>query len=171
MNSTGDAVGHTQATISFKNQEILDYDYLYPVHVFPVVYLDQVSAQVSWDVSGGHDKTWYTGSGDYTAGETSGVIEILQGVLAGGPSYRGYGGSGYPDDDKEISYVVHWIDDDGEHAETQTYYAWQFLDIGEAVQYHGAYYPVEGDGSFSASGSYTDDLGATTTWDWNLTSP
>ena len=114
---------------------------------------------------------WYTGSGDYSAGETSGGITILQGVLAGGPSYRGYEGSGYPDDVTEISYVYHWIDENGEHSETLTEYAWQFLDTNEAVQYHGAYYPVEGDGSFSASGSYTDEEGATYTWAWNLTSP
>ena len=171
MDSYGYVVGHTQATISYENLEILDYDYLYPVHVFPVLYLSQVSAQVSWDISGGHDNYWYTGSGNYSAGETSGEIEILQGVLAGGPSYRGYGGSGYPDDDTEISYVYHWTDDDGEYSETLTEYAWQFLDTYEAVQYHGAYYPVEADGSFSASGSYTDEEGATYTWDWNLTSP
>ena len=162
----------TSATINYQSNMVAPPGQAYPVpdHVFPDIQLNQVSAQVTWSVSGKDTSgTWYTGNGSFSAGADNCTIDIYEGVLAGGPSYRGYRGCGDPDESKQISYMRHYIDEHGvQHDETVTVDAWRFLDIDLAVDYHGKTYPVGSDGSLSANGTHTYDWGDTETWTWNL---
>ena len=161
-------------SVNYTNNMIMPPGQTVPVpeHVWPDIELEEVSAQANWSISGpSNSKSWYTGSGSYTAGAAANcTLRIFQGVLPGGPSYRGYLGCGDPNPGAQISYVYHWIDDQNvEHQQTETDSAWRLLDIDLAVDYHGQSYPVSADGStLSASGTHTYDWGDTETWDWSL---
>jgi hypothetical protein len=166
--------GETRETMGtnliYQNQLIPDTSFVTPVHVFPDIQLDQVSAQASWDFSGHMtDTSWSTGSGSYTAGAANCMIDIFQGVLAGGPSYRGYVGCGYPDKDTKIDYVYHWVDKDGEHTTPETVDAWSFLDMGWPNTFYDKPNQAKADGSLVANGSYTYDWGDKEMWEWKLT--
>jgi hypothetical protein len=109
-----DGVMHERdATVTYQNKFLPpDIPTIVPVHVFPDIQLGQLSAQVNWNISGSnYPGSWYTGGGGYSAGAANCTIDIFQGVLAGGPSYRGYIGCGDPDDGTKIQYVHHWIDE------------------------------------------------------------
>jgi hypothetical protein len=166
--------GETRETIgsnlNYENQLIPDTPYVSPVHVFPDILLSQVSAEANWDFSGHMTNTyWNTGSGNYTAGAANCSIHILQGVLAGGPSYRGYFGCGDPDEGTQIDYVSHWVDKDGEHTAPMTENAWRFLDMGWTNSFYHHLDQAKADGSLVAKDSYTYSWGDKEMWEWNLT--
>ena len=166
--------GETRETFGtnliYQNQLIPDTSMITPVHVFPDIQLEQVSANANWDFSGHMtDTSWDTGSGSYTAGAANCSIHILQGVLAGGPSYRGYFGCGYPDEGTQIDYVYHWVDKDGEHTRDESVGAWSFLDMGWPNTFYDKPNQVKADGSLVANGSYTYSWGDKEMWEWNLT--
>jgi len=161
----------TDATVTYQNNLFSPgMSAIAPVHVFPDIQLGQVSAQANWNISGGDSSGWYTGGGHYTAGAANCTLDILQGVLSGGPSYRGYIGCGDPDDGTQITYTYHYIDGQGiQLDEPETVDAWRFLDVDLAVDFNGKSYPVKTDGSLSASGSYTYSWGEKDSWKWDFT--
>jgi hypothetical protein len=162
----------TDATVIYQNNNLPpdNIQQIIPIHVFPDIQLRQVSAQVNWNISGSDGFYWYAGGDHYTAGAANCTLDILQGVLAGGPSYRGYTGCGDPDEGTQITYTRYWKDKNGvTQQEPVTGGAWRFLDFDAAVDFNGKPYPVKADGSLSASGTHTYSWGGKDVWTWNLT--
>jgi hypothetical protein len=169
-NSDGETRETFGTDLIYENQSIPDTSFVVPLHVFPDIQLSQVSAKANWDFSGQmSDISWNTGSGNYSAGAANCMIDIFQGVLAGGPSYRGYVGCGYPDEGTKIDYVYHWVDKDGEHTTPETVDAWSFLDMGWPNTFNDKPNQVKADGSLVAKDSYTYSWGDKEMWEWNLT--
>jgi hypothetical protein len=124
--------------------------------MFPVTTFYLMGADVAWNVAGTDDSGCsYTGSGSFHVnphpGQGSDSIMLYDGILPGGPTYRGYYGQGAPDDGTEVTYTVTC---DGESTSLQDYPA-QFLYI--PLYEDRANVKVGANGVLS--GSYQEDWG------------
>jgi hypothetical protein len=128
--STSNAVySYPDAMESF----IESYPYVGDVYAYPETELALMSADVNWSVSGvDSEKCSYSGSGSFHVNEfTTGAdedITFFDGVLKGGPTYRGYlGGGAVWDQSQQFTYTVTGKDCPG--SESDYAYNYAFLDI------------------------------------------
>jgi hypothetical protein len=145
------------------------YEMLVPMGMtFPVTTFYLMGADVAWSVSGTDSiGCTYSGSGSFAVSEHLGhgsdSIILYDGILPGGPTYRGYYGQGAPDEGTEVEYTV--TCDDG--SDTFQDYPAQFLYI--PLYENRANVKVAANGTLS--GSYQEDLGYGDyiRYEWNLT--
>ncbi len=135
---------------------------------YPEVSLTLLSADVNWTVSGSSGKCVYSGSGSYHVDEQPGAgsqyIYLFSGILAGGPSYRGYQGQGDQDESVQITYSITGEDCPGSATESA---AW-FLEIPITEDRAHIKVPPGGgalSGSYKRTVSWGDDY---TLLEWNL---
>jgi hypothetical protein len=135
--------------------------------LFPETTLTQLSAQVSWSVSGKDTAgCTYQGSGSYAAGERVGSssVWIEQGVLSGSPTYRGFTAAGYPDEGTKISYTVTCPPPGGTTTVTED--AWGFTDV--PLDADRSHIKVDASGKMSGSYKRTYSWGDWEQFEWNL---
>jgi len=135
-----------------------------PGFFFPEIHLDMLSAQADWSVSGTRSGCTYSGSGSYTAGEAANDhLTILQGLVAGSPTYRGYVGQGGPETDLPDTYNVScpW----GSHTESIGGFGFLNIPLGQ----FRPQIKVDASGALSGNVKIPNYEGRYQQYEWNLT--
>jgi hypothetical protein len=92
---------------------------------FPESHFEMLNTQMQWSVSGTRDDCSYSGSDSFTAGtEANFYLYLLQGLLSGNPTYRGYEGGAGAEGSRKVTTHVSCPPPQGNYTTTGYPIAW-----------------------------------------------